>query len=441
MRVDEILKSAYDFGSYSSIRKIASYIDGFKNSQRKLFFGYKKIKKTSKVENVVNQIATMTEYIHGANNLNDVLIKMSKDYTTSNNIPYFKKDGNFGTRFVNNASAPRYIFIKPNEQIYKIYNSQDDNVLIQQEFEGTSIEPRFFVPIIPMLLVNGSFDTTPGFKQSILPRNPKELKEYILCYLRKEQCSYDLKPFYKNSKINAVKDEKSYVLYGDLEIQKETQSNIKLKITEIPPYFDLNKILEHLSKLQEKKIITSYKDYCENDKFNIELLMRKPKEYTKGNKRVLLDTLKLYFKITEIFTTIDENNKIRVFQTPEEIIQAFIKIRIEYYNKRKIYNLKTLEEKIKKIENTMRFVQLYIDGTLKINNKTKAEITKTLTDYKFNKENESYDYLLNMRLYNLTKDNILQNKKTIKDLKTAYTNIQSETPEQTYIKELKELDI
>ena len=90
-----------------------------------------------------------------------------------------QKSGNFGTRSVQEASAPRYIFANGSKEFFELFKYEDDNILESQKFEGNKIEPKFYVPTLPMILINGSEGVSSGFAQKILPRNPENIKKYL----------------------------------------------------------------------------------------------------------------------------------------------------------------------------------------------------------------------------------------------------------------------
>ena len=167
-----------NYASYDNLRKIASCIDGLKNASRKVMYTVleKNIKDNVKVLQLANKSAEFADYLHGdlsgvcitllANksaefadylhgDLSGVCITLGQDFSGTNNVPLLKKSGNFGTRSIHEASAPRYIFAKGSELFFKIYSKEDNDILDVQYFEGSKIEPRFYVPALPMLLING----------------------------------------------------------------------------------------------------------------------------------------------------------------------------------------------------------------------------------------------------------------------------------------------
>lgn len=161
--------------SYDNTRKIASAVDGLKNASRKVICTVldKKINEPIKVQQISAKVSEYTDYLHGS--LDGVVVSLGQNFTGSNNLPLLNKKGNFGTRAIPSASASRYIYGSSTKYLDKIYSPKDTGTLQVQYFEGTKIEPLYYVPTIPMILVNGNRGVSSGFAQLILGRNPSEL--------------------------------------------------------------------------------------------------------------------------------------------------------------------------------------------------------------------------------------------------------------------------
>src|SRR6056300_195934 len=158
MKLENFFKEEYiDFSVYDNVRKLSSYIDGQKNASRKILHTVlqQNIDKFVKVSNLGPKVQDYSQYLHGS--LEGTIVNMTADYVGSgNNIPLLQGDGNFGSAFIPQAAATRYIFARQNEVIKDVFVKDDTVLLETQYFEGDKIEPKYYVPTIPMLLVNGS---------------------------------------------------------------------------------------------------------------------------------------------------------------------------------------------------------------------------------------------------------------------------------------------
>ena len=188
IKITKFFETDYiDAAQYISLRNIASFCDGLKNSSRKTVFAITKkhIRKDVKVSRLKSTVAEMTEYLHGEDNLSSVIVNMAKRYVGTNNLPLLKDSGNFGKRLINDASADRYISTHGEIYLEKIFNEDDFFSLQHQVFEKVDIEPRYYVPTLPMLLINGSkYGIAVGFKQDILARPLGEMLKATKNYIK-----------------------------------------------------------------------------------------------------------------------------------------------------------------------------------------------------------------------------------------------------------------
>lgn len=418
LKISDFFGSDYvDYSSYDNLRKISSVIDGQKNGARKVLHTIieQNIKDPQKVSQLSSRCAEFTEYLHGS--LDGVIVSLAQNYPGANNVPLLVREGNFGTRFDNEASATRYIFTHGSDEFFQLFNKDDTPVLKHQTFEGTKIEPVFFVPTLPVLLLNGSSGVSSGFAQQILPRNPKDIQKYLNAELTKGR-KPKLIPWFNgfNGTVTQGTNSKQWEIRGTIE----RLSVNRLRITEIPVGMGLMDYIKVLDKLEDDKVIQSYKDLSEDNKFLFEIKMAS-KDLAKLNEDQLLNTFKLIKRITENFTCMSEDNKIIVFDSVEELIQHYIKVKMEYLDLRKKHKLNELKDDISIEESRFAFISAIINDELIINKRNKSDIEDDLVNiHGVIKQNNSYDYLLNMSIYSLTKERLERLDKIIKDKTNEY---------------------
>lgn len=423
-----------DQASYDNLRKIASLVDGQKNASRKILYTIleKNIRQEIKVSQLGSKVAEFAEYLHGS--MDGVIVGLAQNYIGTNNIPLLVREGNFGTRFSQEASAPRYIYTHGEEAFFKLFNKQDSAILKHQFFEGSQIEPMFYLPSLPLLLINGSEGVSSGFAQKILPRNPKVVKDYIKSSFKKNQHVPELIPYYEGFKGTIERGENSsqWVIKGSI---KKLGVN-KIEITEVPVGYDLKGYLSVLDDLEDKKVIQSYKDKCENDKFLFEVTIPS-KSLSVWDEETLLTKLKLIKKVSENYTVIDENNKIKVFDSAEEIMQEYIRIKLEYLQKRKDYLVDKLNDDIRFDFSKYLFIKMIVNDELVINKRKKDAIVKDLDKVdNILKREDSYDYLLNMSIGSLTKERMDKLQQDIKDKKAELDKLSKTTIEEIWLSEI-----
>lgn len=418
LTITEFFKTDYvDYSSYSNLRMIASVVDGQKNGARKVLHTIieQNIKTPQKVSQISSRCAEFTEYLHGS--LDGVIVSLAQNYPGANNTPLLVREGNFGTRFDNEASAARYIFTHGSDEFFQLFNKDDVPVLKHQTFEGTKIEPVFFVPTLPVLLLNGSTGVSSGFAQQILPRNPKDVQKYLEASLSKGR-KPKLIPWFNgfNGTVTQGVNSKQWEIRG---IIKRLSVN-RLEITEIPVGIGLIDYIKILDKLEDDKIIQSYKDLSEDNTFKFEIKMAS-KDLAKLDDEQLLNTFKLIKRVTENFTCISEDNKIIVFEAAEEVIEHYIKVKMKYLGLRKEHKLGELKDDISIEESRFAFITAIIQDELIINKRKKSDIENDLENIRgVIKQNNSYDYLLNMSIHSLTSERLQRLSKIIKDKTNEY---------------------
>ena len=426
------------FAVYCSFRTLPNYIDGLKNGERKIIYVVDKnnIKTELKLSHLMAE-TSKCGYMHGESSLYGSIVSLAVNYRCSNWINLLQPIGIFGNLFNPKSSgAARYIFTKKSNYFDLVFSEKDKKILIEQSFEGEKVEYKYFLPILPMVLVNGAIGIGVGFACKILPRDPKIIIDRIKNYLKTNKLSKEKIPVsYKgfNGSIFNLEDNK-------VEVQGKIEriNSYKINITEIPVWWDLASYTKELNNLLENKIIKDFEDKSENDNYLFELSVSK--EFSDQSDDKILNILKLVSRETENFTCVDENNAIREFKSEIEILEAYIKIRLEYYKKRKEYQLSTLKDEIKILNNRALFIDGIINNKIFINNKPKTEIEKQLETLKFDKEDNNFNYLLNMNIYSLTKEKYEELKKQIKDKENEFNNLLNLTIENIWLKELDELE-
>ena len=428
---------------YQSFRTIGNYIDGLKPGARKAVYTADKfnIKDRIKLCNFCARVIETTNYLHGPTSLEGSIVNMAQCYVGSNTINMFFPDGNFGTRFTPEAAASRYIYTHKSEHFDKIFRKEDREILIKQSFENEQIEYRFYAPVIPLILVNGSYGIGNGFGQNILPRSKQQivnqLKKYLDARLQNKTYKFqDLNPYYKGftGDIKLDKETGAWKIYGKFE--KINSANIK--ITELPIGYDLQGYLKVLNTLVDKKVIKDYHDKSEDDKFTFTLNVTR--EFSDQSDEGIFESLRLIKRETENFTCIDEFNKIVEFKDENELFATYIKIRLEYYQKRKDYLVQHTKNQLDILHSKWLFIKGVIDETIKVNNKQKEVVVKQLEKVeKIIKIDNSYDYLLNIPIYNLTKEKVDELKEKIDKMKEELKRLIATKIEEIWIQDLNEV--
>lgn len=432
------------YAAYDGTRKIAQVWDGLKISMRKIIFTLqnKYPKEFVKTETLANVCAAYTNYLHGAANLGGVCDTMAQSFVGANNYPLITgNSGGFGTRIRPVCSANRYTRVSLSEITKHLFIDADNKILEQQFFEGDYIEPKYFMPIFPVLFLNGSTGMSTAYAHNIFPRDPHEVISYIKKKLAgTEKPRLELAPWFRGFTGTVRKNDDTgfYECVGVIERNNMTSYTIK----EIPIGMEYDKYIEHLDKLCEDKIIVDYDDKCDTKKDNILFEIKTTREFTKKHEDIesLNKVFKLVKSLPENFTCIDENSRAKQFETVQDVLDNFIDIRLKFYQKRKDYLLKTMIDKLTQLASKYYFIKGVVDGQIVVSKRKKENIIAQLEKLeKIKKVNGTYDYLLALSISKLTIEEMDALKEEIVQLKTKYTETKNNTIENMWLSDLKEL--
>lgn len=438
MKISEFYNRDYvNYSSYDNLRKIGSVIDGQKNTARKIVNTIldKNIKSDMKVSQLNSFMAEHTEYLHG--DASGVIVTLAQDFAGTNNIPLLMREGNFGTRFNKEASAPRYIYTYGSREMFNMFNKDDETILEKQFFEGSQIEPKFYLPSLPLILINGSEGISSGFAQKILPRNPKDIEKYLRYNLEGKNIQnkpLKNKPFFNgfNGKIEQGDEKTKWIIKGSIVRKSLT----KVEITEIPIGYTLKGYLKVLNTLEEEGVFSRYDDFSDNNKFSF-IITFHSKDLKVMSDDDILEKLKLVKKISENYTVIDKDNRIKVFDNINDMFWYYYDVKIEYMIARKKYIINKITRSIKTDVSRYLFIKAIVNDELQINKRKKDDISKDIDKIdNIIKKDGDYSYLLSMPIYSLTKEKMDALMQSIKDKKKELTDIKKNTPEDMWLRDL-----
>jgi DNA topoisomerase-2 len=436
IKVSEFLKNEYkDFSFYVlESRAIPSLVDGFKPTQRKIMFVADRHVRSgkNKVATLAGKVISDAQYHHGNVSCEDAIVNLAQEF--KNNIPLLERSGQFGSLKSPKAAASRYIEVKMSKEFDKIY--KDKELLRHKTLEGQKIEPEYYLPIIPMVLVNASMGIAVGFATNTLMRDAKDVTKKCIDYLEGKpvrKLNPNINTFVGDF-VNDKENHKKWYIKGRIE-KKHTTLAV---VTELPPSMTFEKFEKHLDDLNDKRIISDWENHGGKGKIEYHVKFTR-EELLKYDDSKLLDLFKLVDQTTENYTLLDEKGKLKIFEKTEDILKYFVDFRLTYYQKRKDYLLQKIKEDIEKMSNRAKFIKAIIDGKIVINKKTKNQIIKQIENEKIEQINDSYDYLLSMPIYSLSKEKYDELLQGIKDKKEEEKGIKKMVPKQVYIDELKEL--
>jgi len=453
---DFVNKEMIHFSKYDCERSIPNLMDGLKISTRKIMFAAFKrnLVREIKVAQFAGYVSEHSCYHHGEKSLTEAIINQAQEFIGSNNISLLMPNGQFGTRLKggDDHASERYIFTMLNTTITKtLFQDADRNILTHRDDDGTAIEPEFYAPIIPMILVNGSKGIGTGFSTDILCYNPDNIIRYIENKLKGETTYPTINPYYEGFKGTIVKVAHDKFMFKGCYKLIGTD---KIEITELPvgtwtekyKIFLESLICDSSKKDNNKKcIIRSYIDMCTDVEVHFTINL------TSGTVNRLLPKLTEYGcnaleKAFRLYTTrktsnmhlFDENQRLKKYKKVEEIIEHYYPIRLMLYQKRKDYLIMQLKQIVKILSNKARFIKEQCDDNLDLRKKKRNIVIQLLKSMNFDKINddETFKYLRTMPIDSVEEENFSKLMKERDEKQVELDIIKSKTIESMWIAEL-----
>lgn len=440
---DFINKELILFSQADNVRSIPNELDGMKPGQRKILYSCfkRKLKAEIKVQQLCGYVSEHTAYHHGDVSLQATVVNLAQNFVGSNNINLLMPDGQFGSRGEGgkDAASARYIFTRLSPIARKLFPPEDDPLLNYLHDDGLPIEPDWYIPIIPMVLVNGSEGIGTGWSTSVPCYNPEEIVANLRRKMQGEPM-VDMLPWYRGFKGSIEPDGPGkFKVTG---IIKKIDSDV-LEITELPVGFWTQSYKEFIEAMEigTDKVPAFIKKYDAN---HTDMSVHYYIYLTEENMaKAEAEGLEKKFRLVRSINTSnmvchDARGKLRKFSSPLEILEDFYPIRLEYYGKRKAMLAHKYGEEVSEMSERVRFVTEIIKGTLVIQNRKRKDVVAELQKKGYKtfhvkkakeivagmdveeaeaaleaeKDNANgYNYLLSMSLWHLTWEKVEQLKK------------------------------
>lgn len=425
------------FSKYDCDRSIPNLMDGLKISQRKILYSAfkKKLDQEIKVAQFSGYVSEHSGYHHGEASLNGAIVNMAQDFVGSNNIHLLMPNGQFGTRLQGGKdhASERYIFTKLNPITRKIFNKEDDQILQYLDDDGLSVEPIYYVPIIPMVLVNGALGIGTGFATNIPCYHPVEIIDVILQKLEGNMTPVLLNPYYHGFKGTICQESPhKYNTFGCFECKGKTAI-----ITELPINTWNEPYVQYLEKcLETKKFnLKDYKDLSTNKDVKIELM------FSTAIDEKAKDSFIQNFKLSSSLSTsnmylFNKDEKLMKYDNVNAILDEFINTRLIYYEKRKIKQIQELEALLVLYSNKYKFIKELLDDTIDLRKKKSAEIEALLATKSYDTIEGNYNYLTKMHMDMVNEENVNKLKDTYETTTCSLETLKGKTPYMMYKEEL-----
>merc|ERR1712100_361241 len=367
---DFINKELVLFSAADCERSIPSIVDGLKPGQRKILFCCfkRKLKDEIKVAQLAGYVSEQSAYHHGEASLMGTIIAMAQNFVGSNNINLLYPAGQFGTRLMGgkDSASPRYIFTRLSEITRTIFPESDDHLLEYLDDDGQSIEPKWYMPILPMVLVNGAEGIGTGWSTTIPNYNPIDIINNIRKLLKGEEPE-GMHPWYNGFTGDIEVSGKSYSVSGVYEeVDEDT-----LRVTELPVKSWTQNYKEFLETILvdakgKSPILSDFRDHSGDTTVDFTL------KFEPGALDAIMKSNTLEKKLKLVGTKFSTTNmhlfspdgEIKKYESVEDILKEFFELRLNYYHKRKEWLVKVKKEEVQRISNRVRFILMVINDEL-----------------------------------------------------------------------------
>jgi DNA topoisomerase-2 len=383
---DFIDKELIQFSMADNVRSIPSLVDGLKNGQRKVLFACLKrsLTRELKVAQLAGYVSEHTGYHHGEVSLHGTIVNLAQDFVGSNNLPLLVPAGQFGTRHAGgkDAASARYIFTHLAPLTRSLFRAEDDAVLTYRDDDGQPVEPVHYLPVIPLVLLNGVEGVGTGYSTSIPRFHPLHVLQNVRCALQ-QQPLQPLVPCtlgFQGEVLAKAGSDQHFISKG--KAHKSSPSTIE--ITELPLEMWTNDYKVELESLIDSKHSDSFsiKSFTEHhtDKF---VHFRVVVDENRAMPKSLTAALKLEVPISlSNMHLFDCQGRIKRYSSANDIITEFVPYRLQYYEKRRLHQLATFKQQQRLVGAKVEFVDLVCDGRLKLQQQSRADVEQQLIDRK-----------------------------------------------------------
>lgn len=445
-----INKELIHFSNADNVRSLPNMMDGLKTVQRKIIYAMleKKGNNDIKVPTLGGYISEKTAYHHGDASLHETMIGLAQDYIGSNNLNLLCPEGQFGTRLAGGKDHAQFRYISTKLQNYtkKIFNVKDMPILKYLEDDGIQIEPQFLLPVIPMLLVNGSEGIGTGFSTKVLAHNPLEITDMLLSVLEGKKTFDTVKklvPWFRGFEGTVTKNSKgvnSFRIQGKCHFVRG-RNKLELHVDALPIGLWANTYELQLEKMRRPvdgtaPILNSYSHV--GDEICPQFILCLNKLISDDHKPENVH------KFYNLVKNVSESNihaytssgKIKKFESADHVLREFYTVRLYWYQKRKMYWIGAYEKELQFISSKMAFIMAVVNNELEIKNVPESVTIEFCINNQLVKQNNSYNYLLDMPIRSLTKEKVERLKSEHEEVEKRLQTLRDKTASQLWIEDL-----
>jgi DNA topoisomerase-2 len=461
------------FSNADNIRSLPNILDGFKPSQRKVLFACLKrgLRSEVKVAQLAGYVSEHSAYHHGEASLCGTIVAMAQNFVGSNNINLLVPNGQFGSRLMGgkDSASPRYIFTYLESITDKIYRKEDAGILKHLDDDGMMVEPEHYLPVLPMLLVNGCVGIGTGFSTDIPPYNPTDLLRVLRDRLmgRLSNLQYaGLKPWWQGFKGEVASGgDGCWITRGKYTVTSETKT---ITITELPVGVwtkdyktfldemctvdktkDGSKAMEYAFGNDGQPLLKSFDDLYTDEEVKFVLYFDQDGfEELKSD----LGDFEKRFRLSSSWRTtnmvaFDCESKITRYGSVGAILEAYYVPRLAAYEQRRLKEIERLEADAIEADAKARFIRAILKGIIDLRGSSDTEIVEGMKDLELPALSGSdscvdgWDYLLRLRMDRVKASAVTDAETAVAAAQEAVASLKGTTASQMWLADLEEFEV
>lgn len=427
-------------------RNIPNLFDGLKTSQRKILYSVfkRRLAQSMKVAQLAGYVAEVSNYHHGEQCLLETIVRMAQSYPGSNNLPLLFPDGQFGSRLENgkDSASGRYIFTRMQPYTRILFPEADDPLLRYVYDDNDKVEPEFYLPVLPMIMINGvSTAIGTGFSCTIPPYNILDVSRAVLSWIEHHEHGKEWRdewvdawtPYYEGYKgiIHKIDVHK----FRSTGILREVDAaKRKYRIDELAIGVSTNKYKEFLEELVESKRIRQYQNYSSATDVHFEIVAMPGFDPTE-------ESMKLHSTIhLSNMVVFGEQSKLQKYETLSAMFRVYCRTRYHAYEQQKQARLKSLEDDLMIHQQKRRFLDLILSKTLDLSKYTDGDLETVLREkHRLRPMNGSFQYLLSTPIHHLTKTRLQALMDKIKEIEKEIERLRHTSPGDLWVVDIQNL--
>lgn len=449
------------FSNADNLRSLPHLMDGLKPSQRKILFGCLKrgLRSEIRVAQLAGYVSEHAAYHHGEASLNSTIVGMAQTFVGSNNINLLVPIGQFGSRLLGgkDAASPRYIHTHLEPIVETLFKKEDQAILKMVEDDGLAVEPETYLPVVPLLAINGCVGIGTGFSTDIPPHHPMTIVTMLrdrLLGKKKSLAGLTVQPWWFGFKgtVTSV-NEDTWITKGVYAFDDTKRT---ITITELPVGTwtkDYKVFLDDLCSGEKaglsedgKPILKSFDDLYDDDTVNF-ILYLEPDYYE--DVKADRGEFEKRFKLTTSWrlsnmTCFDEQMRIVKFSTIGDLIEAFFIPRLTAYETRRQHEMARLEREALEADAKARFIKAILDGSLELRGASDEEIVSgmqmnelpPLSNPEASESLDAYEYLLRLRMDRVKASAVQDAEKAVLAARMAYEILRDTTATALWLSDL-----